>query len=136
MKDRRKPLGGVDKDTFVKSAGDPVLNAELTYDLLAGIKSDLCHELQTANAKIDYNREVVAGKINEIKTQCECRMAECLQQNDRRYLQRFSMFGKIFPISPVGFLVIFAGFWFLVGLGILEISDVLDIKGIIRALLV
>ena len=39
--DRRQPLGGVTKEAFVHGGGN-----ELTYDLLRGIKSDLCYELK------------------------------------------------------------------------------------------
>ena len=43
----RQPLGGVKKETFVHSAAhNPALNAELTFDLIVGIKSDLCHEIK------------------------------------------------------------------------------------------
>ena len=59
MNDRRRPLGGVEKDTFVHSAEDPQKNAELTYDLLFGMKSEICFAL------------------DEIKQQCTCRADQC-----------------------------------------------------------
>lgn len=38
--DRRKPLGGVSKHAYVANGGH-----ELTYDLIAGVRSDVCFEI-------------------------------------------------------------------------------------------
>ena len=68
MPDRRQPLGGVTKDAYVHGGGH-----ELTYDLLSGIKSDLCWELKQTRAE-----------IAEIKLDASCRPDTC----DKKYVTR------------------------------------------------
>jgi hypothetical protein len=62
MQDKRKPLGGVTKESFVHSSKDAELNAEYTYDILSGLSSVLLCEIQ------------------DIKNQCTCRMGKCSER--------------------------------------------------------
>jgi len=103
MTDRRTPLGGVDKDTFVDSAHDPALNAKLTFDLISGIKSDLCHEIKLIKADTEV-----------IKLQCACRAAECKATYDMRYIKR--VHPKI-PLSIAEFIFYLVTVGALFGLG-------------------
>ena len=63
MNERRQPLGGVKKETYVHAANnDPILSAQLTYDLIVGIKSDLCHEIK----QIQCQPEVCVKKFVKV----------------------------------------------------------------------
>lgn len=124
--DRRQPLSGISKQTFMDNA------KEAFGDKAAGFFG-LWYDMQRCT---DSKVELANQKINDIKNQCECRLKDCLNQFDSRYLKQFSIFNKSFPISTLGFLIIFGGFWLLVGLGILDITDVVDIKSIIKSILI
>ena len=95
-KDRRQPLGGVDLETFVHSAMDPELNAKLTFNLISGFKSDICHEIK---------------KI-------QCQPDECA----KKFIKRFS---EKIPLSMPSLLGIGAVTCFLVGYGALHWETVL-----------
>ena len=91
--DRRKPLGGVQKETFVSSADNPHLNAEFTYDLIAGLRSDLCH------------------KIDEIKSGCLYRDTECHKIYVPRLIRKL-------PLTPMEIMILLGGAGVLVGIGV------------------
>ena len=88
---RRQPLGGVSKHAFTESGGH-----ELTFDLIAGLKSDLCHEIK---------------KI-------QCQPEKC----DKKFIKRWS---EKIPLSMPSVLGIIAGACGLVGYGALKWETVL-----------
>jgi len=97
-KDRRQPLGGVKKETYIHSGGH-----ELTYDLIAGMKSDLCHEIK-----------LIKADTEAIKLQCSCRVSGCKAAFDKRYLKKVhdkvpvSLYGLIFYCVFTGGVLLFA----------------------------
>ena len=99
MNERRKPLGGVLKSTYVHSGGH-----ELTYDLIAGIKSDLCHEIR-----------LIQEDTAEIKSQCSCRMGAC----NKKFVTRAQVYWATIIICS-----------FLSGLGILNWHELKKIAAI------
>lgn len=109
-KDRRAPLGGVDKETYVHSAENAVLNAELTYNLLSGLKSDVCSEIKH-----------VKEDLKECKLHGGCQFADCQHMFIKKVHPRIplSMPELIFFILTLGTLV---------GLGYITLKDVLGIK--------
>lgn len=116
MNDRRKPLGGVDKDTFVHSAEDAQLNAELTYNLLAGMRSDLC-----------FKFEEIKQEVADIKIQCSCRLEQC----NKDFVHRMKIKDKSLPISRATFFFGCAMCLVLIGAGIWQPEKVLAVAKII-----
>jgi len=47
--ERRRPLGGVAKETYIASGGHP-----LTYDLMAGMRSEVCEGLKSVKEDTKY----------------------------------------------------------------------------------
>ena len=92
--DRRKPLGGVEKETYVNTGGNP-----LTFDLIVGMKSDLCHEIK-----------LIQKDTDAIKSQCSCRMGQC----ELKFIKR--VHPKI-PLSIAEFTAYLVIAGILVGLG-------------------
>lgn len=105
-KDRRQPLGGVRKDTYVHSGGH-----ELTYDLIAGIKSDLCHEIKK-----------IYEDTTAIKAQCSCRLEQCKEDFDKRYIRK--AWEKL-PLSKSELIAYLVFIGVLIGLGIIEFTNVI-----------
>lgn len=62
MTERRRPLGGVTKESYVHNGGH-----ELTYDLLAGLKSDICQEIQ----QIKNNQDEIKASFITHVPDCE-----------------------------------------------------------------
>jgi len=113
MTERRAPLGGVDKETFVHSAKDPDYHAELAFNLLSGLKSDLCHEIK-----------LIGSDVAAIKKQCSCRVAECKADFDKRYVKRFS---EKIPFSKGEVVVYAIIFGALIGLGYIAVDKIFKI---------
>lgn len=115
-KDRREPLGGVKKETFVHSADDPRNNAEMTYDLIAGVKSDLCHELKAIRKIIETMETTSTGR----KQSC-----------DTEYIKRAKIGGYSLPVSWFPIIVAGGLFCIAIGYGLLEWKSIV---GIIKGL--
>lgn len=108
MNDRRKPLGGVDKSTFVHSFGDARLNAEFTYDLISGLRSDICF-------KMDSIKEAMAKE----KKQC----FECQQQ----FVKKMKLKNNFLPISKIAFYAICAIILISIGAGIIGPMEIVKL---------
>jgi len=98
MTERRKPFGGVTKETYVANGGNP-----LQYELMQGLKADLCYEIK----KIKENTD-------SIKAQCSCRVSECKAGFDSRYIKK--VHPKI-PLSIAEFTAYLVIAGVLLGLG-------------------
>ena len=100
--DRRQPLGGITKETFV-NAQDESLYRGLQYDIMACIDS-----------KIQFN----SAQITKINMKCP---NDCIVEFDKRYIKR--AWEKL-PVSKselVTYLVV-AGV--LLGLGLIEFTGI------------
>ena len=115
MTDRRKPLGGVTKDSFVHSWSNPEENAKLTYDLLNGLASDLCYKFSQTDKKVD-----------DLKIDFENHPADC----EGRFIKSFAKFRGL-QLSLYNFLVLVLVFGVLIGLGVLEFTDVISVKQLV-----
>ena len=98
MTERRKPFGGITKETFVQAGGNLI-----EYELMSGIKSDLCYEIK-----------LIKEDTAAIKGQCSCRMAECNANFDSRFIKR--VHPKI-PLSIAEFTAYLVIAGVLIGLG-------------------
>ena len=105
MNDRRQPLGGVSKDAYLHTGGH-----ELTFDLIAGMKSDLCHEIKLIKQDTDF-----------IKSQCSCRLVECKADFDKRYIKK--VWEKL-PVSKAELIAYLLFIGVLIGLGMIEFTAV------------
>jgi len=92
MPDRRQPLGGISKETYVHHGGN-----DITYELIRGMKSDLCYEIRDLKEKVD-----------EIREQINCNVDSCK---------------KVFVTRKQVYLVVGILGAFLVGLGIISLYD-------------
>lgn len=97
MEDRRAPLGGISKQTFVNPESD-THERELLYDMLSCIDS-----------KIQVNSK----KIEQINKKCP---ADCIVEFDKRYLRRIH--------AIIGGLMLMA---LLVGYGALKWGDIIEL---------
>ena len=86
---------GISKDAFVQSSKNPELNASLTYDLVAGLRADICR------------------KIDSIKETSTCQLQNC----DVRFVKK--VHPKV-PLSVVGFIGTVFGACFLILAGIIK----------------
>jgi len=109
MTERKAPLGGVDKETFVESAKDAGHNARLTYNVFEALYDEM---------------KKIGDDVSSIKQQCSCRVAECKAEFDMRYLRRFS---KNIPFSTSEIVVYSIMFGILVGLGYIAIDKIFKI---------
>jgi hypothetical protein len=109
----KKPLGGVDKETFVHSADNPVVNAELTYNLLIGLKYDVCRELK-----------VITEQLDRMHKTCGHRMEMCENVFDSRYVRRWS---EKMPLSVMEVILAFISLGFAIGFGVLTWKDIIRI---------
>lgn len=97
--DRRQPLGGISKETYVHHGGN-----DITYELIRGLKSDLCHEIK-----------LIQADTAVIKSNCACREKAC----KKKYVTRTQVYIATGIICA-----------FLVGLGIIswhEIGKILEV---------
>ena len=94
MTERRKPFGGITKETFVQAGGNPI-----EYELMSGIKSDLCYEIK-----------LIKEDTAAIKQQCSCRMGMC----ETKFIKR--VHPKI-PLSIAEFTAYLVIAGVLIGLG-------------------
>ena len=90
--DRRQPLGGISKETYVHHGGN-----EITYELISGMKSDLCHEIRKIKKTAD-----------EIKDNMLCNVDSCK---------------KVFVTRKQVYIVVGIIGAFLIGLGIISVYD-------------
>ena len=104
-RDRRKPLGGVEKETYIESGGHP-----LTYDLLAGMRSELCAAI--LSVKEDTNGFKDKGVVH---------CAECKEELTGQYIKK--AFGK-WPVSMVEFIM------YVLIMGVLIGTAIIDPKGL------
>ena len=100
--DRRQPLGGISKETFV-NAQDETLYRGLQYDILSCIDS-----------KIQLN----SGEIKKMNAKCP---NDCIISFDKRYVRRFS---EKLPLSRSELIAYVFIVGALFGLGYLTISKV------------
>ncbi len=107
--DRRKPLGGVEKTTYVESGGHP-----LTYDLVAGLRSELC-------AAIHFLRDDIKDFRDKDLLHCKA----CKEELSSQYIKK--AFGK-WPVSIIEVIV------YLLVVGMLIGSQVIDVKEVIKFL--
>lgn len=105
--DRRRPLGGIEKATYVESGGHP-----LTYDLIAGLRGEVCAAL--LSIKENTAKLKVIGDTNCFK--CKNELAD-------QYIKK--AFGK-WPVSVVELFV------YILLIGILIGSSILDPKGLLK----
>lgn len=103
MTERRRPLGGVTKETYIKAGGDA-----LTYDLMAGVRSDVCEEIVSLH-----------GELKALRENC----GKCQVDLEDKFIKK--AFGK-WPVSIVEMVA------YLVILGILIGSAILDPKGLFQ----
>lgn len=98
MNERRAPLNGVSKDTYVESHSDSKLNAQLTYDLFTGLRNDLCRKIDGVS----------------------CQFKECNDIFIRKSHPRI-------PLSWPGLLGLIGGIGVLIGLGAVNWEKILPI---------
>lgn len=104
--DRRKPLGGVEKSTYVDSGGHP-----LTYDLIAGLRSELCAAI------LSVKSDTVQFKKNGA-TEC----VKCKEEFTGQYIKK--AFGK-WPVSIVEFIFYILVVGVLIGTSIINPKELL-----------
>ena len=107
VKDRRKPLGGVEKQTYVDSGGHP-----LTYDLIAGLRSELCAAIKSV--KDDTETFKQADVVS---------CAACREELSTKYIKK--AFGK-WPVSVVELFV------YVLLIGIFIGSAIIDPRGLLE----
>ena len=96
--DRRKPFGGITRETYVESGGKGI-----EYDLMSGIKSDLCHEIK-----------LIKEDTAAIKNQCACRLSQCNAAFESKFIKK--VHPKI-PLSIAEFTAYLVIAGVLLGLG-------------------
>ena len=101
-KDRRRPLGGITRETFVNPMSD-THERELLFDVLSCIDS-----------KIQMN----TGQIAEINQKCP---NDCLVIFDNRYIKR--AWEKL-PLSKVELIAYILFIGVLIGLGLIEFNAI------------
>ena len=102
MNDRRQPLGGITKETFV-NAQDETLYRGLQYDILSCIDSKI--QLHT-------------GEIKKMNDKCP---QDCIIGFDKRYVQRFSEKLALSRSELIAYVFIIGS---LFGLGYLTVSKI------------
>jgi hypothetical protein len=102
MDDRRQPLGGISRETFVNPKSD-THERELLFDVLSCIDS-----------KIQHN----AGQISEINSKCP---NDCLTMFDKRYIRK--VWEKL-PVSKVELIAYLLFIGVLIGLGMIEFNAI------------
>ena len=105
--DRRKPLGGIEKTTYVESGGHP-----MTYDLLAGLRGEVCNAIMSVKEEVEEFR-------NHDVQHCQ----SCKAELSNQYIKK--AFGK-WPVSIVELIA------YVLITGILVGSAILDPKGLLE----
>jgi len=105
--EHKKPLGGVLKETYIHAGGH-----ELTYDLLAGMKADLCSEIK----KIKTDTEA-------IKQHCACRVGQCESHFNKRYIKVAISKGP-FAVSWIEIILMAAIAGVMVGIGVIGWDEI------------
>ena len=102
MNDRRQPLGGISKETFV-NAQDEMLYRGLQYDILSCIDS-----------KIQFN----SGQIKQINDKCP---KDCIVDFDRRYVRK--VWEKL-PVSKVELIAYLLFIGILIGMKVIPFTAI------------
>jgi hypothetical protein len=119
MNERRK-IGGMEKSTYldlVAKAGGNTELAALDFD----IRQCLIGKIEMLDSKIDRNVNVVQTRFLEIKEHCTCQEENC----EKKFIKRVS---EKIPLSLFGLIGLTLIVGVLIGLGILEVTDVIDLS--------
>lgn len=81
----------------------------------------------------DTKMQLINDKVNEIAQKCTCRLDQCEKNYDLRYVKRTS---EKIPVSLFSLIGIVAVVFFLAGLGVLDLTGIIDIKAFIKHIIV
>lgn len=76
----------------------------------------------------DSKVQLANEKIDQWNDKC----SHCQDDFDGRYIKKFEVGKWSLPFSKFGFLLIFAAVFIMLGLGILELKDILNFKWLLR----
>ena len=134
--ERRQPLAGISRQTFMDNATKAFgEDAKPLFGMLYDISSCQSSQIALANDNIENNRKVVVAKISAIEQQCSCRMAECQDMWDQRFIRKAKIMGKYWPISFLSIFIISCAVCLAIGLGIIEVTNIIDLKGLTREII-
>lgn len=128
--ERRQPLSGISKQTFIDNARE-VFGGKAAglFGLLYDMQRCTDSKVELANEKIEHNLQVVQSMFVEVNNKC----ADCVEDNDDRYIKRMKI-GKHrrLPFSMLGTFAIFGVICLLIGLGILELKGILNLNWLLK----